>query len=189
MNYQAIYDRLMERARHRELAGYVERHHVEPRCLGGTDDSTNIVELTAEEHYVAHQLLVKIHPGNARLLYAANMMTRGTTKTARSRNKQYSWLRKRHSEVMRVESKKMPRQKGVIWITDGNRSTRIAKEETIPEGWKLGRTVAKRYSDEELIAAVQRHGQVRAALKELGLSGGSHFERVNKIYKNASSIV
>ena len=27
--------------------------------MGGTDDEENLVELTPEEHYVAHQLLVK----------------------------------------------------------------------------------------------------------------------------------
>jgi hypothetical protein len=86
------YSRLIERARTRELPGYCERHHVIPRCIGGSDDPSNIVRLTPEEHYVAHQLLVKIYPTNAGLAFAAVAMTAG-----RSGNKLYGWLRRRAS--------------------------------------------------------------------------------------------
>ena len=41
MNYQRIHD----------------AHHVIPRCLGGTDDKSNLVELTAREHFIVHKLL------------------------------------------------------------------------------------------------------------------------------------
>ena len=93
MNYALHYTRLIDRARCRVLAGYVEKHHVVPRCLGGTDDDTNIVNLTAEEHYVAHQLLVKIHPNVCGLAYAAVVMAKRC-----SSNKAYGWLRRMVSE-------------------------------------------------------------------------------------------
>ena len=48
---------MIERARNRVIDGYVERHHIIPRSLGGTDDPSNIVALTAREHLVAHMLL------------------------------------------------------------------------------------------------------------------------------------
>lgn len=63
MNYQRHYDALMARARDRVLAGYKERHHVVPRCLGGGNAKANIVELTAREHFVAHCFLARIHGG------------------------------------------------------------------------------------------------------------------------------
>lgn len=93
MNYQAHYDRLIARAVERVLIVYSERHHVVPRCLGGGDDKSNIVRLTAEEHYVAHQLLVKLHPGHHGLLFAASAMTLDG-KAKRPRNKLYGWLRR-----------------------------------------------------------------------------------------------
>lgn len=93
MNYSAAYQRLMERALTRRLDGYVERHHVVPRCLGGLDVASNKVRLTPEEHYVAHQLLVKMHPDNHRLLWAAVAMTNGTKNQPR-KNKLYGWLRR-----------------------------------------------------------------------------------------------
>lgn len=92
MNYRLHYERLIARARSRSLVGYRERHHVLPRCMGGGNELENIVELTGEEHYVAHQLLVKMHPGNGGLAYAAMAMAMQSTG-----NKSYGWLRRRHA--------------------------------------------------------------------------------------------
>jgi hypothetical protein len=39
---------------------YTEQHHIVPRSFGGSDDISNLVKLTAREHYVAHLLLWKI---------------------------------------------------------------------------------------------------------------------------------
>lgn len=38
--------------------------------MGGTDLDTNLVYLTAKEHFVAHLLLHKLHPENDKLLFA-----------------------------------------------------------------------------------------------------------------------
>lgn len=89
MDYQRHYDALIKRAQSRAIDGYAERHHILPRCLGGSDDPENIAALTPEEHYVAHQLLVKIHPHEAKMVFAALAMTRG-----RPSNKRYGWLRR-----------------------------------------------------------------------------------------------
>ena len=70
-------------------------HHVIPLCMGGSDDEENIVALTPEEHYVAHQLLVRIYPDNDKLVFAAAMM--GKTRPS---NKVYGWLKRRFSESM-----------------------------------------------------------------------------------------
>lgn len=93
MNYQKIYNRIIERAKVRTLAGYKERHHIKPRCIGGTDESFNLVDLTPEEHYVCHQLLVKMHPNNIKLAYACWAMSMCGGKKVT--NKIYSWLRKK----------------------------------------------------------------------------------------------
>ena len=59
MNYQKIHDAIIERAKTRKLEGYKERHHIIPRCLGGTDDNENLVDLTAREHFIIHLLYNK----------------------------------------------------------------------------------------------------------------------------------
>ena len=78
MNYQKIYTNLIDRAVSRISEGYVEKHHIVPRCLGGTDTKENIVNLYPEEHYLAHLLLCKVNKGNQKLLYAAMNMTTGS---------------------------------------------------------------------------------------------------------------
>jgi hypothetical protein len=64
--YQTWYQNITDRARDRILDGYVERHHVIPRSLGGSDDSDNLVRLTAREHFICHWLLTKMYTGEAR---------------------------------------------------------------------------------------------------------------------------
>ena len=100
MNYQAHYDRLMERAKVRSKPdGYCEKHHIIPRCLGGSDEPENLVNLTASEHYVAHQMLVKMNPEHVGISYAALLMTRTGKGKGRVNNKYYSWLKNRYSEL------------------------------------------------------------------------------------------
>jgi hypothetical protein len=96
MDYKKHYNALIERAKTRTLDCYTERHHIIPRCMGGSDEESNLVDLTPEEHYVAHQLLCKIHPEEQKLAVAASMMV-----VARASNKIYGWLKRRHSEYMR----------------------------------------------------------------------------------------
>lgn len=65
MNYMKIYDGLIAKAKNRSLNNcYKERHHIQPKSLGGSDAVDNIIELTGREHFVAHLLLAKIHGGN-----------------------------------------------------------------------------------------------------------------------------
>lgn len=59
--YTRWYNLLIDNAKTRpSIDGYVERHHIQPRSLGGTDDPINIVSLTAREHFVCHWLLTKM---------------------------------------------------------------------------------------------------------------------------------
>lgn len=106
MDYKKIYDNIISRAKNREICGYKERHHVIPKCLGGSDDNGNLVYLTPEEHYVAHQLLIKIYPGNNKLVYAANMMCVGPNRN----NKLYGWIRRKLTEPKSEETKQKMRK-------------------------------------------------------------------------------
>ena len=62
MNYERIYNQIIERAKNRILVGYKETHHIIPRCMGGTNEKDNLVDLTAREHFMCHLLLTRIHP-------------------------------------------------------------------------------------------------------------------------------
>jgi hypothetical protein len=102
MNYFKHYETLTERAKSRKIEGYKVKHHIIPKCLGGSDSPLNIVELTPEEHFVAHQLLVKMYPGHRGLIIAVQRMCTGSSKNLR--NKWYGWLRKRYSHSISGEN-------------------------------------------------------------------------------------
>lgn len=57
--YASWYWSLINRAKSRSLPHHIykERHHIIPRCMGGSNQSVNLVNLTAKEHYIAHLLL------------------------------------------------------------------------------------------------------------------------------------
>lgn len=65
MNYKGIYDRLVKRGKSRRTKtvgwGAWHRHHIVPRHVGGSNDSTNLTKLQVKEHRLAHLLLYKIY--------------------------------------------------------------------------------------------------------------------------------
>lgn len=53
---------------------YHERHHILPKCMGGSNDEENLIDLYAKEHYEAHKLLALENPDEKRLQYALYCM-------------------------------------------------------------------------------------------------------------------
>lgn len=117
MQYEKIYHKLILKAKKREmvkadvikLLDFKERwtksdikliknslifdlthqHHIIPRCMGGTDDKNNLVELSLREHYLAHKLLKKIHPDHVKIRHAQNEMRKPFNGMKRNNMNQY----------------------------------------------------------------------------------------------------
>lgn len=89
MDYQKHYDALIARSQERITPEVTESHHIIPRCMGGSDRKSNRVNLTPEEHFVAHQLLAKMYPENPGLIVAATLMARDNRNGKRSNDKLY----------------------------------------------------------------------------------------------------
>ena len=49
---------------------YKERHHIIPKCMNGSNDKDNLIDLYAKEHFIAHKLLAKENPCNFSLACA-----------------------------------------------------------------------------------------------------------------------
>lgn len=66
--YTNWYYRIITNAQLRTLPThtYIEKHHIIPRSLGGTNEQHNLVKLTAREHFVCHLLLTKMTAGRMR---------------------------------------------------------------------------------------------------------------------------
>jgi len=59
--YKVWYDDIINNARIvlRPRTDIIEKHHIVPKSMGGSDHTSNIVKLTTREHFVCHMLLVK----------------------------------------------------------------------------------------------------------------------------------
>ena len=109
MNYEKIYKNLTESRQKtrgcKRQVGY-ELHHIQPTCLGGSNDESNLVSLTFREHYLAHLLLTKIYPNEAKIHFAFLCMIRDphgnrklTSRMVETIKKNYSEFRKWYSKV------------------------------------------------------------------------------------------
>lgn len=72
MNYKNIYEAIILKYKKLNLQKlnkydinyiYLETHHIIPKCICGTNDKDNLVNLPAREHFICHLLLAKIYKG------------------------------------------------------------------------------------------------------------------------------
>lgn len=148
MNYQKIYNKLVEYRQQYPATGYVERHHILPKSMGGSDDPSNLVVLTGREHWVAHLLLWKVYR-NSQTIQACHMMAmrckvRGISKVRSSR--MYETLRIEHAKLVSERHKITQLGEGnsqyaTRWICSNElqQNKKISKDDEIPDGWILGR--------------------------------------------------
>jgi hypothetical protein len=101
--YYNWYYNIVNRAKSRCLdEEYKEKHHIIPKSLGGDNSSTNIVALTAREHFICHWLLIKITKGSSKrkMAYAIRRMMSGNKYQNRNFNsKKYENLRKKINKI------------------------------------------------------------------------------------------
>lgn len=165
MNYNKIYKQLINRAKDRELITYSEKHHIVPKCLGGGDEIENLVKLTPEEHYLAHQLLVKIYPEEPRLVYAVWRMIYGDSEYVLRNNKTYGWLRRKYINVCKNRTGSKNSSYGKPWYH--NPSTKesgkfLPGDE--PAGYLPGRVTKKEKTCKDYIPSMK--GKVVAKDKD-----------------------
>lgn len=91
--YTSIYFSIIERSRNRNISGYTEKHHIIPKSLGGTNERSNLVKLSAREHYICHLLLTRMTTGNnkSKMVHAASAFV--------------TWASSRHDRKIKINSK------------------------------------------------------------------------------------
>lgn len=154
MNYKQVYMRIISHAKSEEKLGlrkkgngkYYEAHHILPKSLfpNWKKRKSNIVLLTAREHFFCHQLLYKIYPSKE-MVYALTAFIRRPNTTLSSykiTSKEYQRLRELHSNMQKNFIKEHPeyslgfRAKGKHWFTNGETEIFDFK---CPEGFREGR--------------------------------------------------
>jgi hypothetical protein len=108
MNYQKIYNIIIHKAKsenriklrkNKENYVYYEKHHIIPKCLGGTDEKENLVLLTAKEHYMCHKILSIIYFTNYKIISAFHYMTHNKRYNAILSARSYEYERILYSSI------------------------------------------------------------------------------------------
>jgi len=148
MNYHKLYDRIIENRREIPLlTGYGETHHIVPKSLGGSNDSENLIKLSAREHFICHYLLTKMYLPNTRewhkMIRAFIIMNAAGDHQERYINSRLYESRRQHFSITQSisQSGKQNSQHGTRWIhnMEMEANKKIPKEDDVPHGWNEGR--------------------------------------------------
>lgn len=99
------YLKFIESLKSQTLDGYCEVHHIVPKSLGGTNDKSNLISLTARQHYIAHWMLWKALGGVAGRSF---FMMSNFGKYGKVNSKTYGLARKDYSEQVKEQMAKKP---------------------------------------------------------------------------------
>ncbi len=138
--YTRWYNAIVSKRQRESAVGYTEKHHIIPKCLGGSNDATNTVLLTGREHFTCHRLLIKMTTGKVRckMSFALHKMAHGVhSPHYKVTSRTYETIRKLNSEATTNSNKEMwskrtPEQRskaayGYGHMTDQQRSDRALK--------------------------------------------------------------
>lgn len=125
---------------------YHERHHITPKCFGGTNDEVNLIDLFAKEHFVAHKILAEENPENEKLVYAWWCMC-----TMHGSSKKRYNITPEEYEQARIHFAKMARQrmKGTGNPNYGKQSPNKGKALTDEHKKKLSKARKGKYTGEQ----------------------------------------
>ena len=149
MNYTKLYDCIISNSKNRKLTGYVEKHHILPKSLSGSDDESNIAVLTSREHFICHYLLTKMYEKGSFEWYKMNhafmiMKSESKTQCRYVNSRLYESKRNNFSKVMNeLQTGENNSQWGSRWIfnVELRENKKVSKDFDLPEGWCEGRTL------------------------------------------------
>ena len=159
MNYERIYNRIIENRQTNPIPKneYGENHHIIPRSLGGNEDVSNLVRLTAKEHFICHALLAEMYPKYSNEWFKMNhafMMMKANSSNNRYINARlYELKRKDFSRSMSfAQDGNKNSQFGKIWIY----SITERKSLNIDIGFKIGRVLDFDKKAKDLIPKIKK---------------------------------
>lgn len=121
--YTKWYFNIIENAKNRPVVGYTEKHHIIPRSLNGSDDSNNLIRLTAKEHFICHLLLIFMVEKESiyyhKMIRASIIMKASNKDQKRYTSKNYEISKKLFSKYQKENQKgSKNNQYGTIWVSN-----------------------------------------------------------------------
>jgi hypothetical protein len=137
--YTTWYGNIINSAKTNLNVGYTETHHIVPRSLGGSNDPSNLVDLSARQHFICHWLLTKIHTGQDRgkMINALVMMQGESTHQHRYKTKITSRaFAKLREEYAAYISKMNTGSKLTVEQREKVRQSKLGKSRSFTTEWK-----------------------------------------------------
>lgn len=182
--YKQWYDGIVNHASNRTVEGYTERHHIVPKSLGGTDNVSNLVKLTAREHFICHLLLTKFTTGyNKKLMnFALGKFIQNSPLQQRTFNSwEYSKIRESISEARtghkhseETKKKMSEKAKGRTPWNKGKSTAGLTHSEEINKKRSATLTGRKRSDEFCLKVSAGKKGHVA------GMTGKQHSDKTKK---------
>lgn len=152
MDYKKIYDKIISNRIQSPLDDneYGEYHHIIPLSIGGIDENSNVVKLSAREHFICHALLAEIYE---KYSYEWYKMTHAFMMMKASNINQFRYFNSRLYESKKKEFSRLQSynqsgvknsQYGKVWIInkyDGTirKVSKIEFDNLDSDIWMLGR--------------------------------------------------
>jgi len=141
MDYKKTYMKIIKKAkqenRKKGLGEYYESHHILPKSLFPlwAKKKSNIVLLTAREHFFCHQLLTKIYPSKE-MAYAAWCFCNTRHKNKKITSREYEAIKKEYVKYFTESTRGNKNVFGKKWFNNGVEEKLLFE---CPEGFCIGR--------------------------------------------------
>ena len=179
MNYKKIYDKIIENRKLNPIPKgvYTEVHHIIPRSIGGSDEKSNLIRLSAREHFVCHLLLSEMYPKETFEWYKLNhaflyMCTKGS-------------LNKRYVNSRIYELKKHDMRISMSWNQSGDKNSQYGKKKDVTTKEKIKKSLLEFYGSKDGLTEKERKVEKMKKEKEIFTYNEVFFglQRRNKLFE------
>lgn len=203
--YTKWYNNIIDKRKKELLKGYVEKHHIIPKSLGGSNEKENLVSLSAREHYIAHLLLTKMVEGEnkSKMCWALHRMVFSSQKQSFS-SYQYEMLRKIHSKNLmenhpsKKNSWRISVSKAVYSHWEENKKRKQKMSEMVKKRWRDDPDAARKIAIQNLpepmigekngmVKRIEYNGEYYWGWRELLEKTGCTKHLYNKYYKKGEN--
>lgn len=171
--YKDIYFSFIKKAKNRNpIDGYTEIHHIIPKSLGGTDEPSNLVVLSASEHFKCHLLLCRFTTGKHRfkMLHASKMMAKMKREYQDRyvpKSRIYEWIKTNSA----LASSAMKKGKTYEELYGAEKAKEMRLRKSLPRGPQHPDTIRKRA---DKVRGQKRTVEQRETMKQSQLTRNSY---------------